>query len=273
MLSLPLVRYVLTAALRDRLLLTLVLMIAAGAGLGVFLGAAAVTEQESFSTVFGSGGLRFLGAIGLVLFVAFYMRRAFENKEVEFMLSRPLSRLTYLLSHAFAFIVLAIAVAAAITLVLLLTGKPNPAGLAIWGLSLASEYAIMVVVALFFSIMLSSAAGSALATLGFYALARMIGILIGIARVPPENILFVVLNNIMELISVLVPRLDLLGQTSWLVYGVEGSGGIVLRGDAGPLAQWLMQNAGAGGFITLQALVFCGLLLAASAYDLMRREF
>lgn len=273
MLSRPLVSYVLTAALRDRLLATLLLMIAAGAGLGVFLGSAAVTEQESFSTVFGAGGLRFLGITGVVLFVCFYMRRAFDSKEVEFMLSRPISRLSYLFSHAFAFIVLSTVIAVAITLVLMLTGKPNPQGLLFWGISVIGEYAVIAVGALFFSIVLSSAAGSALATLGLYALSRMIGILLGITHQPPENIVFAVLNNVVELVSVVIPRLDLMGQTSWLVYGVEGAGGLALRTGSGQVAVFMSEMLGVGGFVAVQSVIFIALLLLASAFDFMRREF
>lgn len=273
MLSRPLVLYVLTAALRDRLLGTLLLMIAAGAGLGVFLGSAAVNEQESFSTVFGAGGLRFLGVIGVVLFVAFYMRRAFDSKEVEFMLSRPISRLSYLFSHAFAFVLLSSAIAVAITSVLLLTGKPHPTGLMIWGLSVIGEYAVIAVGALFFSIVLSSAAASALATLGLYTLARMIGILLGITHEPAENLLFAVLNNVVELVSVVIPRFDLMGQTSWLVYGVDGAGGLALRAGASDFAVQMSDLLGVGGFVTVQSIIFAALLLLASAFDFMRREF
>lgn len=273
MFSAPLVRYVLTAALRDRLLITLFIMIACGAGIGVFLGAAAVTEQESFSVVFGAGGLRFLGVIGLVLFICFYMRRAFENKEVEFLLSRPLSRLAYLGSHALAFILLALMIAICVTLAILAGGRPDPSGLLTWGVSVAGEYAVMAVAAMFFAVMLSSAAGSALATLGFYALGRLMGLLIGIARLPGENLFFDVMNNAMELISILIPRFDLLGQTSWLVYGVEGAGGIVLRPDAGAMSVAAFGALGAGGFIVVQSLVFCGLLMAATVFDFRRREF
>ena len=48
MISGPLVRYVLTAALRDKLILTMALLIALGAALAVFLGSSAITEKESF---------------------------------------------------------------------------------------------------------------------------------------------------------------------------------------------------------------------------------
>ena len=273
MISKQLVRYVLLAAVRDRLMMTLVLMIALGAAIGVFMGSAAITEQESFSTVFGAAGLRFLGVMGIVLFGCFYVRRMFETKEVEFMLSRPISKMTFLFSHAAAFILLSTAVACLVVVAVALPGRPDPGGLAAWGASLIAEYAVMAVATLFFSMVLSSAAGSALATLGLYVLARLIGMLIGIARLPPNNIIFAALNNVMELISIIVPRLDLMGQTSWLVYGVDGSAGLGFQAQASNYARALVDLLGTSGFIGLQGLLFSGLLLAAAAYDFSRRQF
>lgn len=273
MISRPLVKFVLTAALRDKLVMTLVLMILVGAGVSVFLGSSGVTEQESFALVFGAGGLRFLGVIGLVLFVCFYMRRAFETKEVEFLLSRPISRMTFLFSHALAFTVLALVVTAVVTLAVSFLGKPNLGGLTTWGISIGVENILMTVSALFFSMVLSSAAGAALATLGFYVLCRLIGMLIGIAAQPPENIMIALLNNLMDVISVVIPRLDLMGQTSWLVYGVEGAGGIALTDKAGAYTQGLLDLLGVHGFMLVQGGVFMALLLAAAAFDFARREF
>lgn len=273
MLSKPLVRYVLTAALRDRLMLTFALMISAAAGISIFLGSSAMTERESFSVVFGAGGLRFLGILGIVLFCCFYMRRSFETKEVEFLLSRPISRLSFLLSHAAAFMILAVLAAGLVTGAVFFMGKPDIGGLLSWGLSIGIEAMIMAVTALFFSAVLSSAAGSALATLGFYVLARLIGTLIGIASVAPENIVFVFLNKLMDMISVVIPRLDMMGQTSWLVYGVEGSGSIGYLGRATAYAQGLIEVLGINGFIAVQGIVFVALLLAAAAFDFLRREF
>ena len=157
MISGPLVRYVLTAALRDKLILTMALLIALGAALAVFLGSSAITEKESFSTVFGASGLRFLGVFGIVLFVSFYMRRSFETKEVEFLLSRPLSRMTFLFSHAAAFMILSVTLAGVVTAAGFFLGKPNLPGLIMWGMSVAIETMIMSSVALFFSMVLSSA--------------------------------------------------------------------------------------------------------------------
>ncbi len=273
MISKTLIKYILTAALRDKLMMTLALMIAMGGVVAVFTGSASVTEGDSFALVFGSGGLRFLGVTGVILFCCFYVRRSFENKEVEFLLSRPISRPCFLFSHAAAFSILSFFIALAIVLVVSVVGRPDMGGLAVWGASLAVEFAMMSVAALFFSMVLSSAAGSALATLGFYALARMIGTLLGIMDVAPVNWFFAVIGSLMKLISIIVPRLDMMGQTTWLVYGTAGSGGVKFLPDAGSYAHIVMENIGLAGFIGLQGLVFIALLLAASSYDFLRRQF
>lgn len=271
MLSKPLVKYVLTAALRDRLAVTFFAMIILAGALSAFLGGASVAEESSFALVFGSGGLRILGATGVVLFCAFYIRRSFEHKEVEFLLSRPISRLTFLASHGISFIVLALIAAAAVSVALLMIGKPHPAGLLVWSYSVFVEYSLMALMAFFFSMVLTSAAGSALAALGFYVLARLIGTLIGIAQAPPDNALFWALNRLMEIISVLIPRLDLMGQTSWLVYGYDGAG--VMAQEPGTLAHSLISIAGLPGFIGLQGLFFAGLVFTAASFDFFRRQF
>lgn len=273
MISAPLVKFVLTAALRDKLLTTLLLMVAAGAGVSIFLGGAAITEKASFALVFGAGGLRFLGVVGIVLFCCFYVRRCFETKEVEFLLSRPISRMSFLLSHGAAFVLLASGVSLLVSAAVFMIGKPRLDGFFLWAGSFGVECAVMAVAALFFSMVLSSAAGSALAALGLYVLARLTGMLLGIASQPPESAVFAVLNNLMEAISVLVPRLDLMAQTSWLVYGVEGSGGIGFTEQAGALAYRLVETCGIGGFIALQGALSIFILLCAAAFDFLRREF
>lgn len=273
MISIHLVKYILTAAARDKLMMTLALMILLGAAVAAFMGSASITEQGGFALVFGAGGLRFLGVAGIVLFCCFYIRRSFENKEVEFLLSRPVSRLSFLFSHAAAFALLAALVAAAVAAAVLMLGRPDLGGLLLWAVSLAVEFAIMAVAALFFSMVLSSAAGSALAALGFYTLARMVGVLLGITSEAPANWFFAIIGSAMKLISIAIPRLDMMGQTSWLVYGVEGAGGIKFLPEAGAYAILMMEHLGLTGFIAVQGVFFTGLLLAAAAYDFMRKQF
>ncbi len=273
MISRHLVKYILVAAMRDKLMITLALMIMLGAGIASFMGAATVTEGDSFSLVFSSGGLRFLGVIGVVLFSCFYIRRSFDSKEVEFLLSRPISREAFLVSHALAFSILSFIVAAFIYAVILFIGRPDSLGAFVWAFSIATEIAIMSVVSLFFSMVLSSASGSALATLGFYALSRMMGTILGITAGAAGNWGNAIMNNTMELISVIIPRFDMMGQTSWLIYGVDKAVGLKFNPEASGFAHALMDFTGLSGFILCQLVIFMALLLTAASFDFNRRQF
>ena len=273
LISRTLVKYVLTAALRDRLVLTLFMMILAGAGMSSFLGQTGMTEKNAFSIVFGSAGLRFLSVLGVVLFCSFYVRRSFETKEVEFLLARPLSRQQFIISHAAAFYVMCLCLTALVTVAILFLGRSDTAGLVLWSGSLAVETMIMASVSLFFAMVLSSASGSALASIGFYALSRVVGTLLVIASVPSGSFVFEVINNLMNVISLIIPRLDLMCQSSWLVYGVDGSSGLSYLNGAGSYAHGVIEALGVSGFIVVQGLVFVCLVLGAAIFDFLRHEF
>lgn len=253
MFSPPLINYVLKAALRDRLYLSIMVIVAIGASLAVFMGSSAVIEADQFALVFAAGGLRFAGVAGLVLFTVFHMRRAFDAREVEFLLSRPVSRVSFLLSHAAALSLLAAVVAGVVIAgVVIVAPHKVGEGLVLWSLSLIVEFIIIVNAALFFSMVLSSATAGAMAVFGLYVLARLMGELLGISetglRIPGYDILV----GVMKTISLAVPRLDLMAQTSWLVYG---------PGDIG------------AAFILMQGAVYTALLALAGLVDLTRRQF
>lgn len=254
MISGPLTRYVLMAAVRDRLILSLLLVIVLGSCLSVFLGSAAVVESRQFALVFAAGGLRFTGIVGLVLFVIFHIRRSFENKDIEFLLSRPVSRTSFILSHSAAFSILALILSLAISLiVLLLSGGKIGVGHELWIFSLIMEYLIVVNSSLFFAMVIPTASGGALAVFGLYILSHLIGDLLGDARTFQTSA-SVVLDPVMNIVSMVVPRLDLMAQTAWLVYPDGG------------------HNAGFT-FILLQGVFYCGLLICAALIDLRRRQF
>ena len=255
MISLPLVGYVLTAAIRDRLVLALLLLIAVSTSLSVFLGTTAIGEKALFAMVFAAGGLRFAGVIGLVLFVVFHIRRSFESRDVDYLLTRPISRPAFLLSHALAFSLMAILVAACVcAAVFMIAPHKVGDGHLLWAFSIVVEFIIMANAALFFAMVLPGAAACALAVFALYALSRIIGELLGIAGqgydIPGYQIMAYAMNGI----SLVVPRLDLMGQTSWLVYGDV----------AGQTSYWT---------VLAQGIVYPFLLVGAALVDLVRRQF
>lgn len=252
--SWPVVRYVLSAAVRDRLIISLLVIIGLGAALSVFLGTAAYIEKYQFVLVFSAGGLRILSVMGLVLFCVFFIRRSFDNKDVDYLLSRPVSRVSFIVSHAAAFSLIAILLALAASIAVVMTAPVTfGAWNVIWGVSLMFELMIMANAALFFSMVLPSASTSAMAVFGLYILSRTIGILLGIvASGLTESPMMKGLGFVMKFISLIIPRLDLMAQTSWLLYGT-GNIGLV--------------------FICAQGLAFSGLLITAALVDLVRRQF
>lgn len=251
--SWALVKYVFAAAIRDRLVLSLFFLLVMGASLSVFFGGSAVNEQDQFTLVFAAGSLRIVGVAGLVLFVVFMIRRSFDAKDVEFLLSRPIGRIQFLLSYALAFSLLAALMAAAQTGSLYILG-PHLFGRGhiLWGLSILIENIIMVNMALFFAMFINSAASAAMGVFAFYVFARMTGQILGIVDSHIAGSQSGGLEVAAQMFSAITPRLDLMGQSAWLVYG---------PGDAGL------------PFLLAQGAVFTALVLLAALIDLVKRQF
>lgn len=249
-----LVKYAFMAALRDKLVVSMIVVFVLGACLSLFFGSSAVIEKDQFTVIFTASSLRILSVFGLVLFVVFFIRRSFDGKDIEFLLSRPVSRPVLIFSYFIAFCVLSFVMSVAVGLCVY-TVSPHLFSQAhiFWVFSIFIESVIMVSIALFFAMYFSSAANASMAALAFYALARMMGQLIGIVDSPLVDS-GGGLSMALQLVSVLVPRLDLMGQSSWLIYGVSDS---------------------AFGFVHMiaQGVVFSSLVLGAACFDLCRRAF
>jgi hypothetical protein len=252
-----LMRYVLTAALRDRLIWGVLVGVLLGVSLSVFSASAAIMEQGQFALVYAGGGVRLLVLFGLALFVVFFVRRSFDSRDVEFLLTRPISRTVFVLAHSGAFSLLAlmggVVLMAAVSL--LMWGKAAEwEGLFIWSFGVSAEFILVANVAFFFAMVLSSPVTAGLATLGFYVLSRLTGQLLAIIQAPGDFLPGEsVLEGAMNVISVVIPRLDLMAQTSWLIYGGAAA------------ENWL--------FLIVQGAAFLALVIGATMIDLARRQF
>lgn len=256
MISFPLAFYAVKASIRDKMVLAMLLALAITCSLSIFMGSNAVTEKDYFSIVFAASGIRMASVFGLIIFVIFFVRRSFDAKDIEFLLSRPISRVQLIVSYAIAFILLAFLIGAAQTLSLYFLADQNFShGMLYWGISMILENIVMVSVAFFFSMILSSAATAAMACLGLYALARMMGQILGTldAGVATALPMSEAISGIMQAVSVVIPRLDLMAQSSWLIYGADSVDNLHL--------------------ILIQSSIFVLLILVASALDLVRRQF
>lgn len=250
-----LIQYILKAAIRDKLLLGLALLLLMSVALSMFMGSAAVTEQDQFAAVFAAGSIRLLNAIGLILFIVFFIRRSFEMRDIEFMLSRPIGRMKLVLSYSAGFSVIA-ALLGVLSGLCVIAMSPHlfSDGHILWTLSLVVENIILVNVALFFSMILTSAASCAFACLGYYVLARMSAELLGVVASGKNIFNSEWLEFGLQTISALMlPRLDLLTQTSWLIYGPEEAVGLL--------------------FVLAQGAIYTALAISAALLDMRYRQF
>lgn len=250
----PLYLYILRAAVRDRLFLSIGALLVIIISLSIFFGASALAEQTQFSRVFAAFGFRLFGSFGLIVFAITYIRRCFESRDIDYLLSRPIGRVPFILTHAAAFSSLALIVAFLLggTTVLLEFGNYHP-GVFLWWASLAAEFIIVSNVAMFFAFVMTSSTACMMIVFAFYFLSRLIGEILGIIARPGQDGIQFYLGKIMEVISIFIPRLDLMGQTKWLLYK-----------DAAEVSF---------AFIGGQCFIFVALIVAAAAIDMKRRQF
>lgn len=250
------IRYTLITALRDWLFLGLVLLVAAAYGLSVFTGSTALVEQSEMSIAYFAGSSRIVLMIGLIVFVCFHVRRLFDNREIESMLSKPISRSTFIISYWLGFVILAVIATIPIVVIMETVYTPNHLGLLYWVASLILELSIVIAFALVAALMLGSAVSSVMASFSFYFISRLMGFFVA-ALAQPSNLTSGIagpfMGHVLKAISTIIPRLDLYAKSSWLIYGIEGQKDL-----------WIFQ---------VQSIVFIGLLLAMAIFDFKRKEF
>ncbi len=216
-------KYILLTAIRDKLYLGILFLLAAAFGISSILGDTSAVEKVETSIIYIAGSARMIFAVGMILFTCFYVRKSFDNKEIEFILSKSVARhhliIAYLLG--FGLVALFIFIPIAVTLFFL---KANHIGLAFWLLSVFFEIFILIAIALLTSLILKSAVTSILATLGFYILSRMMAFFVLTIKIPDASLDFsnwqTFLNAVLKLMSFIFPRLDLFAKSDLLIYGV-----------------------------------------------------
>lgn len=251
------IRYTLLTALRDWLFIGLFIVVSAAIAISMFLASTALVEQQQMAIAYAAGSSRLIVIGGLIIFVSFHVRRLFDSREIEVMLSRPISRSTFVIAYWLGFVVLGVIMAIPLIIALALLTHPDMLGLAYWGSSVLLEIALVMAFALVSALILQSAVTSVLSSFGFYTLARMMGFFTATLHIPASLIKGADFNRIMqfvlEAVSVALPRLDLFGETHWLVYGLKQAENI-----------WVY---------AVQSAIYIPLLLALAVYDFQRKQF
>lgn len=248
------ISYVWLTALRDRLFIGLPLALLAVVWLAGLLGGTALSEQHEMTLSYAAGGLRMVLMVGLIIFTGFHVRRAFEQREIDVMLSRPLTRWRFVCAYYIGFAAVALALALLASGLLLAMDPIKMDGFFRWSASLLLESLIVVAIALFTSLILRHAVSSVMASLGFYLLMRMMGFFLATADAPvlnSEDVWYA--DLLLQALSVITPRLDLFTKSGWLIYGPAAADG-----------WWILLG---------QTVVTVPLLLVAAMLDFRRRQF
>lgn len=255
MISWPLIGYIGKAVVRDRLVMVMLgLMLMAGV-LSIILSGATLMEQRQFSMASLASSIRLVAIIGMVVFISFFQRRAYEYREIDYLLATPVGRYRYLFSVALAFILLSLFLSLVMGAVVVLLQRHINEALVYWTVSAFVELSLTVTFTLFLSMRLRSATVCAMLSLAFYTLARLLGAVLGVIDSPllDDMKYLEFFRHAVSFIAVFIPRFDLLAQSQWLIYGqVEG------------ITPWLLAG---------QWSAFTALFLTCAFFDLRRNQF
>lgn len=248
-------KYILRNGLRDRLYLGLLITLIVSFSISIFLGSTMLVEQQQTTTAYIAGSSRAVLAIGMILFVCLSINRAFENKEVEFILSKAISREQFILGYLAGFFTAAILIFLPLTAAIALITKVNLLGLAIWSSTILAELMIVISFSLLASMILKNSFSAIIASFGFYMISRLMGMFVMAIQLPED--LSSVKNNILAVVlkflSAVFPRLDLFSQSSWLSYGINDYSGLKI--------------------IAIQCLIYIPLMIFMSFHDFKRKQF
>ena len=246
--------YTVLEAARNRLLYLIALILIFALAFTLFLKQVAITETRDIQLAFLAALFRFAAVFVLAAFVIVSQVRETNDKVMELLLTRDLSRAHYLFGKLIGYLGIAFVLATLFTLPLSLFATPSRALL--WGLSLFFELAIVTALSLFCVLAFNQVVGSLAAVAGFYALSRSMAALqlIGASRADDGNLLLDRLANYtLDGIAFFLPRLDLFTQTGWLLG----------RSQSNVDLRWLIA----------QSAIYVALLSLAALFDLKRKNF
>lgn len=238
-------------AVRNRLLWLTAILVVAAFGLTQFLNQVAIADTREIQVALLAAPLRIGAVFILAVFVVTSMVRESNDKVTELLLSLPAPRSSYFLGKfaGYASVAAILAVLCALPLAPF-AGLP---GLALWTASLVCELLIVSAMSLFCVLSLAQVVPALAAVSGFYLLSRSmtaIQIIAG-ASLNGQTLTDHVVGTVVALIALLLPALDGMTQTTWLVGGAFGNVFAVFG----------------------QTAIYLILICAAALFDLYRKNF
>ena len=247
-------RFTVLEAVRTRLPWLFVIVLAVILGAAYFLQQLAITESARIQIGFAAAATRFAAVFLVSLYVLTSVVRELNDKGLELVLSFELHRTDYILGRQLGFVLIALLVAV-LAAVPQLALAPLPA-VALWGLALALELAIVAALSLFCIVTFTQLLPAASFVFCFYLLARALTAIRLMSDTPlvgGDSLAHRVISWLVDGLALVLPALDRYAPSAWLADGAPG---------------WPVLGA-----LALQTLIYAVLLTAAATFDFYRRNF
>ncbi len=244
--------FTLLEALRCRLLLLMLMVVAGLFGLAQFLGELSITETRQAQASVTASLLRVFSICATCLFVISSVQRELDDKGLELILSLPLPRHAYLFGKLTGFAGLSLCVAVLAALPLFLYAPAVAVGC--WMLSLFCEQLLLAAFSLLCLLAFANISLAFTSAMAFYLLSRSMEALRLLSAAPvlaSDANSQVFMDFLVNALALLLPGLHAFTRSEWLAYGVD---------------------ADAVGTVLIQTLVYLPVLLSAGLFDLYRKN-
>ncbi len=249
------IKFIILNSLRDKIYFAIFSLIIGAFFLAILLGSTMINEQQQSSVVFFAGYLRLIIIVGFIIFTCLTITKSIDNKEIEVIISKSISREKFILSYYFGFICCFLMIFLACFALIICFFQFNWLGLLAWSLSLILEACILISFAILTSLMLNKSFIAIFSSLAFYIISRMMGVFVLAIEIPQTiaQAKSSMLQILLKIISIAIPRLDLFTQSSWLINQFQDFYQLKI--------------------ILLQSLIYIPLLTFMSFHDFRKKEF
>ncbi len=241
-------------AMRNRLVLLLLVIIALSFALIEFVGDLAITEHRVTQLALLAAFLRLCGVVLVALYVVSSALRELQDKTLEMILAMAIHRSQYYFGKLLGYLLLAVLISLVFGSLLLLYAPFQ--SVLIWSASLFFELMIVAALSLVMLFSFKQAPVALAGVLMIYTAARVTTSLYLMAKnpvVPQTGAAQQFMRGFIEILSWLLPDLHRFTQTSWLTSAVH---------------DWALLLPVIG-----QTLIYVGLLSGVALFDFYRKNF
>lgn len=247
-------KFTIIEAMRNRLVLLLLLVTAISFAMVEFIGDLAITEHRITQVAILAAFLRLCSVVVITMFVVSSTVRELQDKTLEMILAMPLHRSQYYLGKLSGFIFVAFIISTVFGLMLMFYAPAE--SVLIWSISLFLELILVVAMGLVMLFTFNQVPPALAGVFIIYAASRITTSIYLMAKYPiisHTTIAQKFMDGFIEMLTWLLPDLHRFTQTVWLTTAST---------DWGLLLPVLGQT-----------IIFLGLLSAVALFDFYRKNF